>query len=89
MGTLRFELRSAGLFLEAKASTDHSVNHCHRFLRLIAPQLEPAILARMYPSWTNPRGLYYVPACFKNNKRFIKFAFLWKSKPQNVSDDGL
>ena len=48
MGTKGFEPLSAGLFLEAKASTDLSIIIAAKFLQLIAPHLEPAILARLY-----------------------------------------
>ena len=71
MGALRFELRSTGLFLEAIASTDQSYNHCHRFLRLIAPKLEPVILARLYYAPKAKRNLIKVYL----NIMFIKERF--------------
>ncbi len=50
MGTLGFEPRSAGFFHEAIVlqQINHDIIIATEFLQLIAPKLEPAILARLY-----------------------------------------
>ncbi len=70
MGTLRFELRSQGLFLETTASTDLRFNHRHRLTaahrsKTGAPHSSQVIL-RPHIGHNISRRLVFIKFCTRN-----------------------